>query len=335
MNKYCRICWNTAGWRHPTGEAAKYETGDSYVTKKGFGHEEWLFNFEWILDGYRYGFLQPIGKFREKYQNDTFSVLLYTLTPEKQTLLVGRIDNLYVPGNRELNSAFRQIRDRGWLTQMIEDVNEVKGDSSVLENTQPENIINVRFSISNVDLFDPMRRVISDDHKIVRVKRYQPFDWEEDDFPLTSLQPPSLEPEDPRRAEKERTRAAQEGTKYDPIHVRLQNKLYESLIQRYGRNNVNYERDFVDISVTDGSRTTFYEVKIENTAKKCIRNSIGQVLEYAHYPNVSKADRFIVVGDAPPSNEDSIYLKTIRDRYGIPISYGLFNWNTGNLDQII
>lgn len=126
MNKYCRLCWNSEGWRYPTGEAAKIESGKSYVAEKGFGHEEWLFNFEWILNGYRYGFLQPISKFRGKYQNDTFSVLLYTLTPEKQTLIVGRIDNLYVPNNRELNAAFRQIRDRGWLTQMIEDVQKSK-----------------------------------------------------------------------------------------------------------------------------------------------------------------------------------------------------------------
>jgi hypothetical protein len=335
MDKYCRLCWNSEGWRYPTGEAAKIESGNSYVAEKGFGHEEWLFNFEWILDGYRYGFLQPISKFRGKYQNDTFSVLLYTLTPEKQTLIVGRIDNLYVPNNRELNAAFRQIRDRGWLTQMIEDVQKVKGDSSPLENPPPYYIINVRFSPTDVVLFDPMLRVIDDNHKIVRVKRYQPFDWLEGDFPPTSLQPPTIEPDDPRRSENERTRAAQEGTKYNPIHIRLQNKLYESLIQQYGRNNVNYEHNFVDISVTESGVTTFYEIKVENAAKKCIRNSIGQLLEYAHYPNVSKADRFIIVGDAPPINDDSIYLQTIRDRYRLPISYGLFNWDTGRLDQII
>jgi hypothetical protein len=180
-----------------------------------------------------------------------------------------------------------------------------------------------------------MPLVIDDNHKIVRVKRYQPFDWGEGDFPHISLQPPIPEPEDPRRSEKERTRSAQEGTKYNPIHIRLQNKLYKSLIHQYGQSNVNYEIDFVDISVIDDGLTTFYEIKIENTAKRCIRNSIGQVLEYAHYPNVSKANKFVVVGDIPPSNEDAIYLTTIRNKYNIPISYGFFNWNTGKIDQII
>ena len=43
----------------PTGDAARIETGDSYVARNLFGHEEWIFNFEWIIDGFRYGFLQP------------------------------------------------------------------------------------------------------------------------------------------------------------------------------------------------------------------------------------------------------------------------------------
>jgi DNA replication protein DnaC len=117
--------------------------------------------------------------------------------------------------------------------------------------------------------------------------------------------------------------------------VRLQNKLYESLRQQYGHNNVKYENNFVDISVIERGITTFYEIKIENNVKKCLRNSIGQLLEYAHYPNVSKADKFIIVGDAPPIKDDANYLKTIRHKYKLPISYGLFNWDSGNLDQII
>jgi hypothetical protein len=47
-NKYCRICWNTSGWRYPTGEAPKLESAGAYVAENGFGNEEWMFNFEWI-----------------------------------------------------------------------------------------------------------------------------------------------------------------------------------------------------------------------------------------------------------------------------------------------
>ena len=52
---YARICWNTRGWVAPSGDAKNLETG-TYAAKDKFGHEEWLFNFMWLLDGYHYAF---------------------------------------------------------------------------------------------------------------------------------------------------------------------------------------------------------------------------------------------------------------------------------------
>ena len=98
-NKYARVCWNTLGWRFPSGDAIE---GNSYVARYGFGHEEWLFNFEWLINGYRYGILQPNGKFYKNYTEESCSILIYTVTPEQQTLLVGIISNVYVPGKMEL-----------------------------------------------------------------------------------------------------------------------------------------------------------------------------------------------------------------------------------------
>jgi len=59
-DRYCRICWNTRAWRAPSASASDSEKG-SYVARHGFGHEEWLFNYEWCIDDFRYGFLQPIN----------------------------------------------------------------------------------------------------------------------------------------------------------------------------------------------------------------------------------------------------------------------------------
>jgi len=85
-DKYVRICWNTLGWRMPSGEAPPIEA-KTYVANHGFGHEEWLFNFEWLINGYRYGFLQPIGKYYDRYKGKTCSILMYTITPQQQNIL--------------------------------------------------------------------------------------------------------------------------------------------------------------------------------------------------------------------------------------------------------
>jgi hypothetical protein len=46
-----RVCWNTRNWVRPSGDAPLVEHADTYASTNGFGHEEWLFNFAWLLDG--------------------------------------------------------------------------------------------------------------------------------------------------------------------------------------------------------------------------------------------------------------------------------------------
>ena len=331
-NKYARICWNTLGWRMPSGDARRIEQGNAYAAMHGFGHEEWLFNFEWLIDGYRYGFLQPIGKYYEKYAEENCSIMMYTLTPEKQTLLVGLIKHVYVPGNEELDHVLRVTDETGWLQTMRDDVRLVKGDVAVLSRPSARAIANIRFRPEDVEIFDPMRRVVGA-HKISTPPMfYHPYNWT-DGFPSTTNQPPTRKRKDPRRAEDERTRAAQEGGIVEPRHVRLQNKLYGYLCNRFGEGNVHYERDFVDLAVENADGITFYEIKMETTAKRCIRQAMGQLVEYAHYPASSKAGRLVVVGDAPPTDKDRLYLLFLRREYSLPIFYSCFHWDSGALQE--
>jgi len=74
-HRYCRICYNSNGWRRPTGTAD--ETTDSYYAKHGFGHEEWLFNYEWCIDGFKYAFLQPFNGVAG-HRGKWFSLKLFT-----------------------------------------------------------------------------------------------------------------------------------------------------------------------------------------------------------------------------------------------------------------
>ena len=137
-DKYCRICWNTNGWRKPSGTAPEngiYKISPrnsdktSFVAKNGFGYEEWLFNYEWCLNGYKYAFLQPINKYRDKYEGKTFSAALYTKLHTKtdsRTLLVATISEVYIPGIDEWHYAFDQMKKRGWVDQMRSDIEAIK-----------------------------------------------------------------------------------------------------------------------------------------------------------------------------------------------------------------
>ncbi len=344
MDKYCRICWNTKNWRSPSGDARHIEMGGSYVSQYGFGHEEWLFNFNWLLRGYQqdsatayhYGFLQPIGKFR-KYQGKTFSVLLYTVSPERQVLIVARIDQLYVPDDEELAWAQQSISTNGWLAAMRQELEDLGIDSQPLNASW---VVNVRFRPQDVHFYDP-RPVVTGGHKIRTAFRYHPFDWDDGFPPVETMLPVLLNPDtsnrddDPVRSEAQRTRSAIEGTSYDPRHTQLQNRLYRFLCARYGRRSVAYENNFVDLSLHIDGKTIFIEIKMDLTAKRCIRLALGQLLEYSHYPNQAKASRLLVVGDALPKSEDIMYLNHVRGLYKFPLYYARWDWDKEELEAEI
>jgi len=173
------------------------------------------------------------------------------------------------------------------------------------------------------------------------LKRYHPYNWDSDYLKyLNNNGTPSLingkiELPDPQRAEHARLRAAQKGTSYYPQHIRLQNRLYKYLCSKYGKNAVKYEQDFVDISVTTENHVMLFEVKLEPTAKRCVRLALGQLLEYAHYPNKNGAVELIVVGDAMPTTSDIEYLNHLRTQYALPLKYSVFDWESSQLKQEI
>lgn len=348
MDKYCRICWNTKNWKQPTGEAQYFETGGSYVAENGFGHEEWLFNFSWLLTNQqftgnthcRYGFLQPIGKYYNKYMRNTFSALLYTRSPEGKNLLVAQINNLYVPDEQELTWALSQIVANGWVSSMQSELDSLGIDYTPLINPNPRDIANVRFSLDDVTFFDP-RTVVDPNHKISKSSRYHPFNWDDpipQNFVPQNLATPPInqtDDDDPTRSEEGRTRAAVEATIYDPRHVKLQNTLYRKLCYLYGQSNVQYEADFVDLILNNNQVTIFIEIKTYLSAKRCIREAIGQLLEYSHYPRLSKAHELLVVGDAKPTCEDRSYLAFLRRNYNLPIKYSRWSWSQNDLEPSI
>jgi hypothetical protein len=57
-----RICYNKAGWARPSGSEGKSRSDNAFEGEFGYGHEEWLFNRDYLLevDGVRwkYAYLQ-------------------------------------------------------------------------------------------------------------------------------------------------------------------------------------------------------------------------------------------------------------------------------------
>jgi len=115
-------------------------------------------------------------------------------------------------------------------------------------------------------------------------------------------------------------------------HNDLQEQLYNELAAEYGENSVGTEcksnaGGYIDLIVRlrnesgEVVHVEFYEIKTAATAKECIRQAVGQMLEYSYYDSGTGADELIIVGEPEPTAQDEAYLARLREQLSIPLSY--------------
>ncbi len=119
-------------------------------------------------------------------------------------------------------------------------------------------------------------------------------------------------------------------------HNDIQFALGQNLIRRYGKDKVGDEFPTadgkrVDLVVKDGNDTIYYEIKVCASAQHCIRQAIGQLLEYSYWPNVDRATKLVVVGEAKLDKDAQDYLNTLQVEFGLPIQYQRFDWESKTL----
>lgn len=109
-------------------------------------------------------------------------------------------------------------------------------------------------------------------------------------------------------------------------HNDLQYSLCVELANKYGKQNIaeevpNGAGGFIDVVRRISSNFVFYEIKTSDSPRSCIREAIGQLLEYSYWPNTVEPKEIIVVG---PSALDSVgieYLNKLRGSFNLPIKY--------------
>lgn len=116
-------------------------------------------------------------------------------------------------------------------------------------------------------------------------------------------------------------------------HNELSNAMVKYL-KKSGYKNIKAEDNYVDIKCTDASgKKIFFELKTAQTVKSAIREALGQLLEYSHYPNTKKADKLIIVTKHEPEKDDIQYLTGLRTVYNIPVYYQYFDMNKKELSK--
>ncbi|MCX7131060.1 HNH endonuclease [Aeromonas sp.] len=121
--KLARVCWNTNNWSKPSGSDGK-STGKSFEKDYSYGFEEWLNSDGYLIDGYKYGYLQGVSRGEKTYPGQKINFFLYTKTQNK-TFCVGIIYDAYCLTEDERIQAIKDHNRNGFISNIINQLNEI------------------------------------------------------------------------------------------------------------------------------------------------------------------------------------------------------------------
>lgn len=320
MEKIARLCWNLNDWKRPSGSEGKSKSVDTYEKQVGFGHEEWLLDDSKILpDGYHYGFLEPMHVKSNKHAGMTYDIHLFAISPHKQKVYIGCLKNAVGVSSEESIKVYKIYKANGWINEMKQDIKYVGG---TVKDLLPEIMFNVKFRFEDAEIYYSNQPIIKSG---IRACRYNLMD-KVDDFEFERDEEGNIDTLDTSLIT--RTTSAGEVI-IDPLHKRIQNAIVELLKKQYVRLYVEQRTDGpikqkVDIKGLHKATNEWHYFEVKTySAKRSIREALGQILEYAHYPSAKRAKKLFIVSPGKPDEKDKSYMEFLRKTYKLPI---WFRW---------
>lgn len=325
MDYITRISYNRELWRKPTGDARRYEQKGSYNDQFGFGHEDWLFRDEWQIDGWRYAFLQGVGKSLKRLRkiDQPFGVRLFCIEPDRRRRYVADIESIECLSEEHAEEALALFRRQGWLKDMKAEVAAVGGQVSALGNPDyAAHILNVRFRPGNVRLYTAGHYAKADDpvrffsrYNLIEIDSVRARHVQSRKGRAGSELPPSLKPI--VRTHHAKTIAI------SPAHSLMQRKLMQELKRKHPKAQVVREANFVDVVMTTSSERVLFEIKSSLSGASVIRQALGQLLEYLYHAghDANRATRLVIVGRSRLSGEERSYFEWLRSSMKVDLDY--------------
>jgi hypothetical protein len=349
--RVARLCWNDKGWIKPSGKKGKSVFSKSHEARFGYGHEEWLFDTGKLINGYHYGFLEPIRKQQHAYSNHIYNIWLYTIEGKtKDRYWVGEILNVEVIDAYESERIRNEYERRGWIQQMEEQVIEADANANGFSDWKGIDLFNIRFKPIDIRLNDEYVRLPSD-HPVHEQPRYS-FSRFKDSFHIKddmsntkfSFIVPTIISETKAYNFIDTGQHIREykAVEITYLHRAISKGLTNKLREIYGDQNVTPEHPAgygtarIDIVVNSPEGYLFYEVKTYPSLRVSIREAVGQLMEYSMWTDQDKAKKMIVVTQYHEDPKDaSEYFRNIRDRYKIPLYYQSYDFENGTLSDLV
>jgi len=336
-DKLARICWNTNNWQRPSGRSGKTSNPKAYEAKTGYGHEEWLFDINKLVDGYHYAYIQAIGQHRDIYIDKAFNIAFYTINSStKERWWLGEIKNVQVVSRDESKKVYKSYEENDWLQEMYTQLEAVSADVAEFRDIKPEHFCCIKFRPIDMRIleepmyFSSKDEAVKSDYYNLKNKTGVPAGIDFTDFVFS--------PGGIRKKGKTTITYREQVREIDLVHNQIQEAIYGQFVKKHGADNVSCELKTgygtkVDIVIKNSEDYIFYEIKTANTAKECIREALSQLLEYAHYPNHERASKLVIIATIDLSDNAKAYLKKIRKLFNIPVFYQKFDFEQNKLGQ--
>jgi hypothetical protein len=339
-NKLARVCWNNNGWQRPSGLDGKSGSGETHEASEGWGAEEWLFDFARQLDGYHYAYLTPIRNALTKHAGATYNIRLYTRDAVSRTYYyVGRLLDAEVLTEEQVAEVTARYQAKKWLSEMEEEVQAVTGDPTFRIGKGTAGPFNIRFrpeAVQRPSSSDGLE-AIDDISEWTDSQHYVLFEDVREDIPKVKVKLRKQDEDDLDMSgdndatplHRPRQRLLRAGAVELPgLHDMVQDRLLDYLRARYPKHRIKREvairahgtRIDVVQQRPDKSRV-FYEVKVLPTLRACIREALGQLLEYAHWPAKSLAAELVIVSYHESDPDAMAYLAKLGEAYGLRLGY--------------
>lgn len=342
--KIARICWNNNHWVSPSGRLGKSGNKNSYEYITGFGHEEWNFDTDKVVDGYIYGFLQQFHNKSDIHKDSIYNISFYSIEKinsyKNKKWWLGKINSVEVISGKESERVYNVYKKNGWLSEMEADLRRLNLDLTAFTETIEDTLFNMRFKISDMHLLD----------EPLEIEKKEPVIPSFYYNLLNKTQEPNLDNaifkkfifKPGHNPGKNQTITKSKGGKKDKslFHNEIQTKIYLLLENIYKKGNVGSENDLgyqtkVDIVVKDENDFVFYEIKTSPTAKAAIREAMGQILEYAYWPDKHYAKKLVIIAPPKPTSDTKVYLKRLRKDFRLPIYYQQYDSENNRLKSYI
>ncbi|MDG0800833.1 hypothetical protein [Pectobacterium polaris] len=327
IKKLSRICWNSNNWKKPSGDEGKSKNKKSYEYQYGFGHEEWLFDTSKIIDGYHYAYLQSIYNHGDR--ESVYDISLYTIKSEgskKTRYWLGEIIQIESVDSEESKRILKIYKEKGWYDEMKSQLEAVGANTSEFDKIKKGDFFVVKFKPENLITVTPYSfpytdpAVPSNYYNLLNFICKPNFSDLYNSFEFVSG--------NKNKKELGNRQSSKSDIEIEYLHNNIQKGLYDLLCSEYGSKNVGTENNTgynsrIDLVVRlSNSSFYFYEIKTGTSALACIREALGQVIEYVHFRDYPiNVNKMFIIGMYPPNDEEVKYIKTLRERYNIPIYY--------------